>query len=88
MFGQPFMTRRYGAAVELWIYENWRAHAHRATVHVATCAHCNAGAGQRGGTDATNGRWHGPFRVGAEATDAAVHTGAEVRRCGHCRPTT
>lgn len=77
---------RYGAAVELWIYENWRANGHRATVHVASCAHCNAGAGRGGGTDAANGRWHGPFLTGPAATDAAARTVAEIRRCGHCRP--
>jgi hypothetical protein len=79
-------TARYGAAVELWIYENWRAHGHRAAVHVSSCAHCNAGAGRGGGTDAANGRWHGPFLTGPSATDAAARTGAEIRRCGHCLP--
>ena len=72
--------------MSLWVYENWRAHGHRATVHLASCAHCKAGTGQQGGTEATNGRWHGPFASSGAATEAALRTGAEVKRCGHCSP--
>jgi len=35
--------------------ENWRAHGHRVTVHVASCPFCNDGRGVRGGTSASNG---------------------------------
>ncbi len=44
-----------------WIYENWRAHGHKAVIHDGSCGFCNEGSGRAGGTDPKNGRWHGPF---------------------------
>lgn len=75
-------------SVELWVYENWRAHGHRATIHRGECGSCKAGAGRAGGTAPTNGRWLGPFNSGAAAGHAAGCTGAEVRRCSMCSPPT
>lgn len=69
-----------------WVYENWRAHGHRATIHCADCGHCNEGLGQSGGTSAENGRWHGPFASVEHAVTAAIATGGTDRRCGSCRP--
>ena len=69
-----------------WVYENWRAHGHRATVHRSECGHCNDGAGQHGGTRADNGRWLGPFNTAEEAGSAARATGGTDRRCRSCRP--
>jgi hypothetical protein len=68
-----------------WAYENWRAHGHRVTVHVAVCGHCNNGTG-RGGTALANGRWLGPFLTVGEALAAAPGLGVEVRRCRSCAP--
>jgi len=72
--------------VEFWVYENWRAHGHRATVHRGDCAHCNHGSGQHGGTRSDNGRWLGPFTTVANVEASAGRTGAEVRRCRTCSP--
>lgn len=72
--------------MRFWIYENWRANGHRATVHRASCGHCNDGEGQKGGTRSDNGRWLGPFAHVDEAEAAARTTGAGTRRCGVCRP--
>jgi len=69
-----------------WVYENWRAHGHRATVHRGDCGHCNDGAGQRGGTRGDNGRWLGPYKSAADADAVARATGSETRRCGSCNP--
>ena len=70
-----------------WVYENWRAQGHKAVVHRATCRHCNNGRGQNGGTDPSNGRWHGPFASAALAEAKAQMTGGYTRSCGFCRPT-
>lgn len=59
-----------------WLYENWRAHGHRATVHRREGGHCNDGPGQSGGTWTDNGRWLGPHGTADEAA-------ARIRRCGH-----
>lgn len=59
-----------------WVYENWRAHGHRATVHRGECGHCNDGSGQGGGTRADNGQWLGPYKAADEAAAAARATGA------------
>lgn len=69
-----------------WVYENWRAHGHRATVHRGACGHCNDGSGQGGGTRADNGQWLGPFNTADEAAAAARATGGADRRCGSCKP--
>ncbi len=69
-----------------WVYENWRAHGHRATVHREECGHCNDGAGQSGGTRADNGRWGGPYTSVDKAVAAAQATGGADRRCGSCKP--
>lgn len=44
-----------------YVYENWRARGHRATVHVGFCSFCKDRQGQSTGTRADNGKWHGPF---------------------------
>ena len=67
-----------------WVYENWRADGHRATIHTADCSHCKGGVGQSGGTAATNGRWLGPFDNLASADAAGLRAGADGKRCGHC----
>jgi len=71
---------------EFWIYENWRAHGHRATLHRASCSFCNRGEGLRPGSSAANGKWLGPFLDGALAVAEARETRAEVRVCGTCSP--
>lgn len=76
----------YRDPVSFWVYENWRAHGRRATVHRAECGHCNNGDGQRGGTRSDNGLWHGPFSSVIEAEEQARRTGGEHRRCGSCDP--
>lgn len=69
-----------------WVYENWRANGHRATVHRADCGHCNDGIGQQRGTNPSNGQWLGPHSTAEDAVTAASATGAEVRRCSACNP--
>lgn len=68
-----------------WVYENWRAHGHQATIHRAGCRHCNNGNGARGGTRSDNGKWH-PAGTVEDAVEVATATGAAVRRCGVCAP--
>lgn len=69
-----------------WVYENWRAHGHRHTIHLADCGFCNHGQGVAGGTRPDNGRWHGSFPALAAASELAVRLGGEVRQCRLCRP--
>lgn len=69
-----------------WVYENWRAHGHRSTVHRGECGHCNEGTGQSGGTRPDNGRWLGPFGSPSDAVTAARATGGADRLCGSCKP--
>ncbi len=71
--------------VQYYVYENWQAQGHRATIHVSGCSFCNDRQGIHPGATTEHGQWHGPF-VGLQAAqDAAVKTGARVRECGHCR---
>jgi hypothetical protein len=72
--------------VSYWVYENWRAHGQRATVHRGDCGHCNDGAGQRGGTRSDNGKWHGPFMTVNDALRQAALCGGEQRHCASCTP--
>jgi hypothetical protein len=67
-----------------WVYENWRAHGHRATVHEADCSHCRNGEGQRGGTRADNGKWHGPYNWLEVAERVAESIPGEYRHCQVC----
>jgi hypothetical protein len=68
-----------------WVYENWRAHGHRATVHRSDCRSCNSGAGVHGGTLTPNGKWHGPYQSLDEARSAASRD-AKLRECRRCHP--
>jgi len=69
-----------------WVYENWRAHGHRATVHRSQCGHCNGGLGRSGEPVTPNGRWHGPFTSFDDAVGGAQATGAVVHGCRSCAP--
>lgn len=73
-----------GGAGEFWVYENWTAQGHRATLHRSDCAFCNHGAGVHGGGQTRNGKWHGPFGIHEDAVAAAESSGAEVRDCARC----
>jgi len=33
------------STAQFWVYENWRAHGHKVTVHRGDCGHCNHGTG-------------------------------------------
>jgi hypothetical protein len=74
----------FAAMTQFFIYENWRAHGRRATVHRGECSYCNDGRGVRGGTRPNNGKWHGPFD-NFNAADNTARRG-ERRLCGSCRP--
>ena len=51
-----------------WVYEN--DPTNKAMVHEDSCGFCNYGEGVRGGS-LDNGRWHGPFESGEEASAKA-----------------
>ena len=74
-----------------WIYENWRAHGYRVTIHKETCSFVNSGRGiHQGATPGRNGQWHGPFRNYQEAMRTALefnHRGNRpiVRECKFCK---
>jgi hypothetical protein len=70
----------------LWAYENWRAHGHRATIHLEGCDHRNGGQGAHGGGESPNGKWHGPFDDYQEARDRFNRKPIEIRRCHICSP--
>jgi hypothetical protein len=70
---------------DYWVYEHWRAHGHRATIHRSDCGSCNKGAGVHGGGQTPNGQWLGPFRSSDDAR-SAVSRKAEVRDCARCMP--
>lgn len=68
-----------------WVYENWPNDV--ATVHRASCSHCNDGHGVHAGTSTKNGEWLGPFATADEAFARAQRTGRrDIRRCGICSP--
>ena len=71
---------------QYWVYENWRAHGHRATVHRGDCGHCNHGSGVHAGSGTHNGSWHGPFSTADEAAALGRRQGAAVRACASCVP--
>jgi hypothetical protein len=78
------MRKRSGGS--FFIYENWRARGHVATIHRGECSFCNFGQGMHPGSSTANGRWHkieGSFAV---AMKQAEHTGATVGCCGRCLP--
>jgi hypothetical protein len=79
-------VRMFAAMTQFFVYENWRAHGQRATVHRGECSYCNDGRGARGGTRPDNGRWHGPFDNFNAADNTALRCGGERRLCGSCRP--
>lgn len=70
-----------------FVYENWRANGHVATIHRGECPFCNFGKGTHPGSSAVNGQWHGAFETVADAAELAEQTGAVTRACEHCDPT-
>jgi hypothetical protein len=73
---------------EFYVYENWRAQGHKATIHRSECAFCNRGSGLHPGSSNRNGTWHGPMTSFDEALDVAQGTGANAKTCRSCNPTT
>jgi hypothetical protein len=71
-----------------YVYENWVAYGHCATVHEAACPRCNYGRGQRSKPSRTkNGSWYGPFSAVAEARAAHLrYSDADWRACKVCQP--
>jgi hypothetical protein len=70
-----------------YVYENWRAGPHHAKVHLGSCGACNDGSGMHGGTDSTNGKWHGPFPTHGQAMNEATQLASpRVTNCGLCKP--
>lgn len=70
-----------------FVYENWRAGPHHAKVHLSRCGACNNGQGMHGGTEPTNGQWHGPYSTHASAwADATRLASPRVTNCGLCKP--
>lgn len=74
-----------------WVYENWQAGPHKATLHRAECYHCNNGNGQSGqGTASEHGEWR-PFATLAAAKQPfSGKGGVQVipKNCKHCSPET
>ncbi len=52
-----------------YVYESWQAGSGRAVLHSADCAYCNEGRGLQGGSDRSNGKWHGPYETLASARE-------------------
>jgi hypothetical protein len=70
---------------EFYVYENWRAHGHVATIHHGTCSFCNFGRGMHVDSSPSNGRWHRGGSTVRHATHIAEGTGAErVKMCAFC----
>lgn len=85
-FRKPVPSRTVRFMSDFYVYENWRAQGHRTKIHRAECSHCDHGRGQRGGTRAENGEWHGPFSNFNLADNTAIETGGAKSLCGLCRP--
>jgi hypothetical protein len=68
-----------------WIYENWWG-GHRATIHLASCHHCNNGKGTDKPINNSSSKWHGPFQMFKEADRLAVQTKGTVIKCKTCTP--
>ena len=76
--------------MNIYAYENWRAHGHIVKLHREDCTFCNQGRGLAGGTRKDNGRW---IPLGQHETLAAAWrvakatTGAPtIRNCKVCLP--
>jgi hypothetical protein len=68
-----------------WVYENWRARGHRASIHRAHCSHCNDGRGRsNGGYSRNNAAWHGPILSLDAAESYAARLGIHVNDVSHC----
>jgi len=67
---------------EFWLYENWTVHT--ATLHRGDCQWCNHGAGQFGGGETRNGKWHGPYSSESAARSAPIRVNSMLRDCGSC----
>lgn len=83
----PFVTIK-GGHMAFYVYENWHAETHKATVHVGTCGECKNGTGKSGGTDPSRGRWSPPFVSKHAAVSHATKTvkKSRIKPCGHCNP--
>lgn len=63
-FANPFAMSHYDslatkeASMTYFVYENWRAHGHKAKIHTATCRFCNNGKGIQVNASDDNGTWH------------------------------
>ena len=58
------------AATEFYVYENWAAGPHKASLHRSSCGQCSSGKGRPAGHDPNHSRWHGPYSNIAEAREA------------------
>ena len=66
-----------------WVYED--EPENYARVHLASCGHCNDGAGTKSIASPTTAQWH-PADSYADARSIAAATGRPVSDCGHCHP--
>ena len=71
-----------------YIYENWRAREHQATIHCGSCSFCKKGQGRnKGNYNRKNAKWHGPYKALQKARKAQAKMSVKVRKeCQICRP--
>jgi hypothetical protein len=70
-----------------FVYENWRAHGHIATVHRATCPSCKLGYGIHPRASDENGQWLGPYETLDAARAAQLRYPEATRKlCQRCLP--
>ena len=67
-----------------YVYGNWVAEGHKATIHQGCCGFCNNGKGAHACTNSINGKWRGPYQTSKEALNFAQSKTIDVRRCGFC----
>jgi hypothetical protein len=67
---------------EFWVYENWTVHV--ATLHRGDCRSCSHGAGQSGGGETRNGKWHGRYDSQEAARLAPLKPRSMLRDCASC----
>lgn len=67
-----------------YVYENWVADGHKATVHRANCGSCKDGKGVHPNAGPKCGKWHGAFATLKTAQEAAEKTGGTVCQCKRC----
>ena len=81
------MAGMSSTAQSWWYYQNRRAVSGKdATVHHASCRHCNDGRGQRGSANpGQRARWKGPFESSDNAIFSARAAGRTLMElCPHC----